>query len=120
MNRWTRRSSQGLRLCVLASLSAWLFVASESAWYGDSTTYAADIRADRLIHPGHLLWRPLGRLLAVVLGPQSYSAVLWQLQFLCLLASVLVVVATYRLAARLYGRPGALAAATLMAVSNGF
>jgi len=120
MKRWTGRSSEGLLLCVLAALSTWLFVVSESAWYGDSTTYAADIRGGRLIEPGHLLWRPLGRLVAVLPGPQSYSAVLWKLQFLCLLASVLAVVAMYRLAARLYGRPGALVAAALMAVSNGF
>jgi hypothetical protein len=120
MKRWTGRSSEGLVLCVLAALSTWLFVASESAWYGDSTTYAADIRGGRLIEPGHLLWRPLGSLIQALPGPQTYSAVLWRLQSLCLLASVLVVVAMYRLAARLYGRLGALVAATLMAVSNGF
>jgi hypothetical protein len=136
MNRWTGRSpgardvqivrrhltspSEGVLLCVLVSLSACLFIASESAWYGDATTYANAIRAGRLIEPGHLLWLPLGHLVDLLLGLQSYSAVLWQLQSLCLLASVLAVVAMYFLAARSYGLPGALVAATLMAVSNGF
>jgi hypothetical protein len=112
--------SDGLLLCVLVSLSLCLFVASESAWYDDATTYTADILAGRLIEPGHLLWRPSGHLLERVTGAVTYSAVLWRLQFLCLLASVLAVIAMYLLALRMYGRLGALAAATLMAVSNGF
>ena len=112
--------AEALLLCALACLSALLFVASESAWYGDATTYAGDIRAGRLSDPGHLLWRPLASLLHVVLGAHSYSAVLWQLQFLCLIASILVVLAMYRLAARLYGWLPALVVALLMAVSNGF
>jgi len=97
-----------------------LFVASESAWYDDATTYAADILAGRLIEPGHLLWRPLGHLVGLVTGAATYSAVLWRLQFLSLFASVLAAAAMYLLVVRLYGRPGALVAATLMAVSNGF
>ena len=97
-----------------------LFIASESAWYGDATTYAADVLAGRLIEPGHLLWRPLGYLLHLTTGGSSYSAVLWKLQFLCLFASALAVMAMYLLAARLYGRHGAVTAATLMALSNGF
>ena len=113
-------SSERLLLAALLALSVWLFVVSESAWYGDATTYAADIRAGRLIDPGHLLWRPLGQLAGLALGAQSYSAVLWQLQFLCLTASVLAVVAMYRLAARLCGRLPAVVVAVLMAVSNGF
>ena len=112
--------SDALPICILAALSTCLFVASESAWYGDATTYAADIRAGRLIEPGHLLWRPLAYLIGLATGASSYSAVLWRLQFLCLLASVAAVVAMYLLAARVYGRRGALAAAALMAVSNGF
>lgn len=120
LRRRLTNPSDALLLGLLVSLSAWLFVASESAWYGDSTTYAADIRAEELIEPGHLLWRPLGRLLDLALGSQSYSAVLWQLQFLCLFASILAVAAMYGLASRLYGRTGGLVAATLMAVSNGF
>ena len=112
--------SEGVLLCGLVALCACLFVASESVWYGDATTYAADIRAGTLIEPGHLLWRPLGSAVGLALRPQSFSAVLWQLQFLCLLASLLAVIALYRLASRSYGRPSALVAATLMAVSNGF
>ena len=112
--------SDRLPLCVLLPLSVCLFVASESAWYGDATTYAADVLAGRLIEPGHLLWRPLGYLLHLTTGGSSYSAVLWKLQFLCLFASALAVMAMYLLAARLYGRHGAVTAATLMALSNGF
>ena len=112
--------ADGALLCVVVTLSLCLFVASESAWYDDSTTYAADILAGRLIEPGHLLWRPAGRLIGFVTGSVTYSAVLWRLQFLCLLASVLVVAAMYLLVVRLYGRLAALVAATLMAVSNGF
>jgi len=112
--------SDAILLGVLVLLSAWLFVASESAWYDDATTYAGDILAGRLIEPGHLLWRPLGHLIDLVTGLPSYSAVLWQLQFVCLFASIGAVVAMYLLAAPLYGRLGALTAATLMAVSNGF
>ena len=112
--------SERLLPCALAAVSAWLFVVSESAWYGDATTYAAEIRAGHLIDPGHLLWRPLGHLGSLALGAQSYSAVLWQLQFLCLLASILCVIAIYRLATRLFGRLPAVVVAVLMAVSNGF
>ena len=120
LRRQLTNPSDGLLLCALVSLSACLFLASESAWYGDATTYAGDIRAAKLIEPGHLLWRPLVRLVGLPLGPQSYSAVLWHLQFLCLFASILAVVTMYGLASRLYGRTSALAAATLMAISNGF
>jgi hypothetical protein len=120
IRRQLTKPSDGLLLWVLVALSVCLFVASESALYGDSTTYAADIRAGKLIDPGHLLWRPLGRLIDLALGPQPYSVVLWQLQFVCLFASILSVVAMYGLAARSYGRTSALVAATLMAVSNGF
>jgi hypothetical protein len=112
--------SEALLLCALACLSALLFVASESAWYGDATTYAADIRAGRLSDPGHLLWRPLASLVHLAAGAHSYSAVLWQLQFLCLVASVLAVLAMYRLAAGLYGWLPGVVVAVLMAVSNGF
>jgi len=101
-------------------LSACLFAVSESACYGDATTYAAQIRAGNLTDPGHLFWRPLGRLANLALGAQTYSAVLWQLQFLCLFASILAVIAMYRLAAQLYGRQAGVVAAVLMAVSNGF
>ena len=116
----TSPSDGPVLLCILVLLSSCLFFASESAWYGDATTYAADIRASRLIEPGHLLWRPLGRFVDLLLGGQPYSAVLWQLQILSLVASILAVVAMYRLALCLYGWPGALVAAALMAVSNGF
>ncbi len=108
-------------LCALAVASACLFLVSESAWYGDATTYAADIRAGRLSDPGHLLWRPLGRLVGLLMGgAHSYSTVLWQLQFLCLIASILAVIAMYGLAARRYGRLPGFVAAMLMAVSNGY
>lgn len=112
--------SERVLLCALAAVSAWLFVVSESAWYGDATTYAADIRAGHLTDPGHLLWRPLGALVSLALGAQSYSAILWQLQFLCVIASIGAVIAMYRLAAQLYGRRPAVVVAALMAVSNGF
>src|SRR5262245_39895997 len=104
--------SDGVLLCVLLALSTCLFIASESAWYGEATTYAADILAGRLIEPGHLLWRPLGYLLHLATGGSSYSAVLWKLQFLCFFASALAVMAMYVLAARLYGRRAAVIAAT--------
>ena len=120
LRRQLTSPSDGVLLCVLVSLSACLFVASESAWYDDSNTYALDIRAGKLIEPGHLLWRPLGHLTDLLTGQLSYSAVLWHLQFLCFFASVLSVVAMYLLAARMFGRLGGLVAATLMAVSNGF
>jgi hypothetical protein len=107
-------------LCALGSLSACLFVVSESVWYGDATTYAADIRAGKLTEPGHLLWRPLGHLTDLALGAETYSTVLWHLQFVCLFASILAMIAMYRLAARLYGRSAGVLVAVLMAVSNGF
>jgi hypothetical protein len=120
LRRQLSNPSDGVLLCTLVLVSTCLFLASESAWYGDSTTYAADIGAARLIEPGHLLWRPLGRLIGLALGLQTYSAVLWQLQFLCLLASILAAIAMYRLARRLYGRAAALVATVLLVVSNGF
>ena len=120
LRRQLANPSDGVLLCVLVFMSTCLFLASESAWYGDSTTYAADIGAARLIEPGHLLWRPLGRLVDLALGSQTYSGILWQLQFLCLLASVLAVIAMCRLASRLYGRAAALVATVLLIVSNGF
>ena len=120
LRRQLTKPSDGLLLWALVAVSVGLFVASESTFYSDATTYAADIRTGKLIDPGHLLWRPLGRLIDLALGPQPYSVVLWQLQFVCLFASILSVVAMYGLAARLYGRTSALVAATLMAVSNGF
>lgn len=107
--------------CALVLVSACLFVASESGNYGDGSVYAADIRAGALIEPGHMLWRPLGHLIGVVLRQQPTSSnILWQLQFLCLGASVLAVAAMYIIASRMYGSSVGFLAAMLMMVSNGF
>jgi hypothetical protein len=111
----------GTAVSILVFLSSWLFFVSESACYGDSTKYAFDVRTGALIEPGHLLWRPFGHLLQIVLKTQpTLSGVLWHLQFLCLIASVLTVIAMYVVASRMYGRTAGFLAATLMAVSNGF
>ena len=108
-------------LCLLVGVSLWLFIASESVWYGDAIAYASDLRAGSLIEPGHLLWRPCIKLIEISISRNSsYSAVLWQLQFACLAASVFAVVALYLVASSIYGRVAALVVAALMAVSNGF
>ncbi|HEY8051230.1 MAG TPA: hypothetical protein VIE42_00295 [Steroidobacteraceae bacterium] len=93
-----------------------------SVWYGDATTYVRDIRDGHLIEPGHLLWRPLGYLVAGTVGALgSSSDVLWVLQWLSLISSALAVAAMslFLLTAgcnRLI--TGAIAA--LLLVSNGF
>ena len=114
-------SSDGMALCLLILLSSFLFVSSESAWYGDATVYVSDVRAGAIIEPGHLLWRPLGYLMGALPRQQpAYSIELWYLQLLCLAGSVLAVISMYLVASRMFGRSAAFLAATLMAVSNGF
>lgn len=110
-----------LALLALVVLGMWLFIVSESVLYGDATTYAANVLSGTLIEPGHLLWRPLGRLSYILLGRHSnYSSVLWQLQFLSLVASLLALMAMYLLVSKLAGRTIAFLMAILMMVSNGF
>lgn len=114
-------SRQGVVVLALTLVGLLLFVASESARYGDSVVYAADILGGRLMEPGHLIWRPVGYVVAHLTGARpSLSSVLWRLQFLCLAASALSVIAIYRIASRLCDRSSAFLAALLMAVSNGF
>src|SRR5215469_10282583 len=103
--------------------SALLFLLSNSVQYGDAATYAKEIRAGRLIEPGHLAWRPLGHLAVSLTGLlHSDSEVLWVLQWLSLLFSALSVAALWLFLRRRAGcgPVGAGAAAALLAVSNGF
>jgi hypothetical protein len=108
-------------LLILLILSAALFASAESVRYGDAPSYANDIRSGALIEAGHLVWRPLGYAVSSSLGwARTNSETLWVLQFLCLGASVLSVLAIYRLVKPIYGEPAAFLAAMLHAVSNGF
>jgi hypothetical protein len=91
--------------------------------YGDATVYAVEIRAGQLLEPGHLTWRPLGYVAAVLTGLlDSDSDALWVLQWCSLLFSGLAVAALWLFLRRCAGcgRTTAGAAAALMAVSNGF
>lgn len=103
--------------------SALLFLFSNSVTYGDALAYTKDIRAGRLLEPGHLAWRPLGYVAAALTGLlHSDSDVLWVLQWCSLLFSALAVAALWlflRWRAGC-GRTAAGAAVALMAVSNGF
>ena len=110
-----------LPIGVLLIFCLFLFLASESVRYGDAVVYAADIRAGALTEPGHLIWRPLGRLVSFA-NPSllTYSDVLWRLQILCLIASVLSVVSMYFLVRRSCGRSVAFFVSMFMAISNGF
>src|SRR5579863_1189352 len=108
-------------LVLLASLL--LFVLSNSLHYGDAPTYTNDIRHGKLLEPGHLLWRPLGYLLAAMAGAlHSDSDVLWVLQGCSLLCSALAVAALWLFLRRRVGCAAAAAAAAtaLFALSNGF
>jgi hypothetical protein len=97
------------------------FLSSESVRYGDAVVYAADLRLGALIEPGHLIWRPLGRVVGSALWPSpAYSDVLWVLQILCLVASLSAVCAMFFLARSLCGWPVAFFVSILMAISNGF
>jgi hypothetical protein len=115
----SRSRAVGLLLVIVASCSA--YVLSRGARFGDATTYAKQIRAGALIEPGHLLWRPLGFVIGHALGTlDTYSATLWTLQGMCLAASVIGLVATYRLC-RSVAVPGvALFVSAFTAVSNGY
>jgi hypothetical protein len=97
------------------------YVLSEGVRFGDSITYANEIRSGGLIEPGHLLWRPLGYVIGHALGTlDTYSSALWTLQGLCLAASVIGVVAIYVLCRNVAGPGIALFVAALSAVSNGY
>lgn len=110
-----------LALLFALALATCLFIATESAYFGDATTYAANVISGKLIEPGHLLWRPVGRLVYEVLGSRSsYSSVLWELQFVCLVASLCCVAAIYQLIRPLYGKGIAIIISVLMLMSNGF
>src|SRR5215469_14884428 len=88
---WLHSRDLGLLLVVVTSCI--VYVLSEGARFGDSTTYANQIRSGHLIEPGHLLWRPLGYVIGHALGTlDTYSSALWTLQGLCLAASVIGVV----------------------------
>ncbi len=85
--------------------------------------YAADIRAGALIEPGHMLWRPLGHLIGVVLNrqPDVLEHSLGSCSFYVSGASVLAIVRpVYQIASRMYGSSVSFLAAMLMMVSNGF
>lgn len=124
----TRRDAAGGRSdwsgAALALLgSSLLFALSNSLHYGDASTYTHDIRHGRLLEPGHLLWRPLGYLVASMAGAlHSDSAVLWVLQGCSLLCSGLAVAALWLFLRRCVRCEVASAAAAtaLFAVSNGF
>lgn len=106
---------------LLATVATIAFVVSESVTFGDAPVYAADIHANKLIEPGHLLWRPLGWLIAAALGTRSsVSAELWVLQFASLIAGVLSVIATYALLTRVCARRTATVLSLLLIFSNGF
>jgi len=102
-------------------LSASLFAVTESTRYGDAPDYASEIRRGALIEPGHMLWRPIGRVIALAAGQlNSTSNTLWTLQFLGMAASALAVACLFLLTTRLYARPIALFLSLVFAVSNGF
>jgi len=94
---------------------------SESVRYGDAPYYAHDIILGNIIEPGHLLWRPLGALIYILLKPLfDISDVLWILQGMNLIASVASVGAMFYLLSRWCSTSFALWGTALFAFSNGF
>ena len=73
--------SRLLALLLVVVTSCIAYVLSEGERFGDSITYAKEIRSGSLIEPGHLLWRPLGYVVGHALATlDTYSSALWTLQ----------------------------------------
>ncbi|MCC7054104.1 MAG: hypothetical protein IT355_12640 [Gemmatimonadaceae bacterium] len=116
---WTRRDS--ITALLLGVCAAVAYLLSEGVWYGDGISYAIDIHAGVLVEPGHLLWRPIGAVIAGIAGLDgTASDTLWVLQGLSLLMSVASVAAMHRLLRQYVEPAAATAAAAVFLVSNGF